>query len=59
MEKLMVVVISAFLGLLALIASSVTKLNGDTLDAIYWLLASFYLFYQANSLSKDVKDDEN
>lgn len=59
-EKEMKVLIAIIVGILSTISflfSCFLEVTGNTLHAIYYAIVSFYLYYQTDSMMKDIKND--
>lgn len=57
--KIWIIVILALAAMVSFIIAASERIKGNQLDAIYDLIQSFYLFYQANVIARDFEDDKS
>ena len=57
--KIWITVILGLAAMLSFIIAVIERIKGNQLDAIYDLIQSFYLFYQADVTARDFEDDKS
>lgn len=58
--KIWIMIFTGILSVTSFILSNVIlTVNGDKLDAIYFLISAIYFYIQTDSMDRDIKNDED